>query len=232
MPEHADLPSLFIGSSSEGLDIAREVELQLQNYAITTIWKDGVFRPGEAVLESLMRALEDFDFAVLVLRPDDLVDTRGFTFTSPRDNVLFELGLFMGRLGRFRTFILSEYGKDLKIPSDLAGITRSTYRLRDNLGAAISPACTPIIRTVRELGRLQRSEPAVTVPDVERMVQHILNYLTANEFNMVGFDRIRQRINPKYTDEMLFDLIDRFPQRFRRVKMAGNKQGVGLVDRV
>ena len=107
MTEH--LPSIFIGSSTEGLDVAREVELQLQNDGITTIWKDGVFGLGSGTLESLMKVLEQFDFAVMVLSPDDLIESRSQSYASPRDNVLFELGLFMGKLGRSRVFIVHEH---------------------------------------------------------------------------------------------------------------------------
>ncbi len=138
------LPTVFIGSSSEGLDIAREIELQLVNYAFVNLWTNGTFVLGEGTLESLMNALDNFDFAIMVLSPDDLLETRGRNYASPRDNVLFELGLFMGRLGRRRTIIFSEDGVDLKLPSDLAGITRATYRKGNNLplSATISPACT------------------------------------------------------------------------------------------
>ena len=152
MAEH--LPSIFIGSSTEGLDVAREVELQLQHDAITTIWKDGVFGLGSGTLESLMKVLEQFDFAVMVLSPDDLIESRSQSYASPRDNVLFELGLFMGKLGRSRVFIVHEQDANLKLPSDLAGITVSPYRKRDdgNLSAALSPTCTPIIKAIRALG--------------------------------------------------------------------------------
>ncbi len=150
MTEH--LPSVFIGSSTEGLDVAREVELQLQSDALTTIWKDSIFGPGRATLESLMNALDQFDFAVVVLSPDDMIETRGKSYASPRDNALFELGLFMGRLGRSRTFIVHEADANLKIPSDLSGITASPYRMRANLSAALSPTCTPIIKAIRSLG--------------------------------------------------------------------------------
>ena len=98
------LPSVFIGSSSEGLDVAREVEMHLQTDALTTIWKDGVFGLGSGTLEALMNALDQFDFAIMVLSPDDLLESRGTSYSSPRDNVIFELGLFMGRLGRGRNF--------------------------------------------------------------------------------------------------------------------------------
>lgn len=78
------LPSVFIGSSTEGLDVAREVELQLQRDAVTTIWKDGVFGLSSGTLESLMQVLEQFDFAVMVLSPDDLLESRNQSYESPR----------------------------------------------------------------------------------------------------------------------------------------------------
>ena len=84
------LPSVFIGSSVEGLDVAREVELQLQRDAITTIWKDGVFGLGTGTLEALMNALDQFDFGVMILSPDDMTESRDQSYASPRDNVLFE----------------------------------------------------------------------------------------------------------------------------------------------
>jgi len=146
------LPSVFIGSSTEGLDVAREVELQLQHDALTTIWKDGVFGLGGGTLETLMNAVDQYDFAVMVLSPDDLTESRNASFASPRDNVIFELGLFMGRLGRTRSFIVHEEHANLKLPSDLAGITISPYRKRENLSAALSPTCTPIIKAIRSLG--------------------------------------------------------------------------------
>jgi len=172
MPE---LPSVFIGSSSEGLDVAREVELQLQNHAITTIWKDGVFGLGSGTLESLVRVLDHFDFAIIILSPDDLLESRDRSFASPRDNVIFELGLFMGRLGRRRTIIVHEQQDDLKLPSDLAGITFARYRRRENMSAALSPTCTPIIRTIQELGFFQKatSHDAGVLSDLDRSVQII-----------------------------------------------------------
>jgi hypothetical protein len=103
-----------------------------------------------------MNALADYDFAVMVLTPDDLLNIRGESHKTPRDNVLFELGLLMGHLGRDRTLIVSERGAELKLPSDLDGITRITFRRRDNLAAAVSPACTKLTKRIRELGPFSR----------------------------------------------------------------------------
>ena len=148
------LPAILIGSSKEGLVVAREIELQIQEATTVTIWKDGVFGPGSGILDSLMSVLEQFDFAAMVLSPDDMNESRGQTYASPRDNVLFELGLFMARIGPKRVFIVHEENANLKLPSDLAGIGMLLYRKRDdkNLAAAVSPACTLIMRQVNALG--------------------------------------------------------------------------------
>jgi len=74
-----------------------------------------------------MDATSRFDFAILLLTPDDIVQSRSTELASPRDNVIFELGLFMGELGRDRTFILQQPGSGMKIPTDLAGVVTSNY---------------------------------------------------------------------------------------------------------
>jgi hypothetical protein len=175
------LPSLFIGSSSEDLDIAHEVELHLENEALVTLWKNGPFGFGEATLESLMNALDQFDFAVMVLNPNDLLESRGQEYKSPRDNVLFELGLFMGRLGRNRVFILHEQDTDLKLPSDLAGITRATYRKRDNMSDALSPACFRIAKAIRALGLFEGKQSAQlnrATLQIEGVSQKVIDLVT------------------------------------------------------
>ena len=84
---------------------------------------------GRGTLESLVDALESYDFAVLVLTADDLIVSRGVEQNSARDNVLIELGLFIGKLGRQRTFLLVPKESNVKIPSDLAGITFATFSM-------------------------------------------------------------------------------------------------------
>lgn len=148
-------PSLFIGSSSEGLEVARAVEWNLHKDAEVTIWSDGVFGLNKGNLEALLLALEQYDFAVLVLTPDDMVTSRELTEQSPRDNIMFELGLFMGRLGRDRTFALCCDSNDMKLPSDLAGVTLAKFNSnRDdrNLRSATSPACFSIRDEIKKFG--------------------------------------------------------------------------------
>lgn len=147
-------PKLFIGSSSEGLEIARAMELNLERDAEVTIWSSGLFGLGLGTLETLVNSLNRFDFAALVLTPDDIVTSRETSSDSPRDNVLLELGLFIGHLGRERTFIVYNRDKNLKLPSDLAGVTAADYGDREdsNIQAALSPTCTKIRDTIKSLG--------------------------------------------------------------------------------
>src|SRR5262245_64864928 len=119
--------SVFIGSSSEkGLAIARQIKKGLenrpQNKLSVTIWDKGVFRPNMGYLEDLIQALNDYAFAILVATADDVVRTKGRRVYQPRDNVIFELGLFMGKIGRTRTFFVCT-DEPLKLPSDLDGVT-------------------------------------------------------------------------------------------------------------
>src|SRR5262245_20378197 len=84
-------PSVFVGSSSEGEEVARAIEYNLRNDAEITVWHNGVFGLNLGYLESLVTALERFDYAILVLTPDDLVSSRDSLRQAPRDNVMFEL---------------------------------------------------------------------------------------------------------------------------------------------
>jgi hypothetical protein len=147
-------PRMFIGSSVEGKDIAEHIQLGLEYDVETTIWHQGIFGLSDGSLESLVRAAKDFDFAALVLTPDDLVIKRGTEKGSPRDNVVFELGLFMGALGRERTFIVYNRDKQIDLPTDLAGVTSATFvsRSDNNLQAALGPVCTRIKQAIKKSG--------------------------------------------------------------------------------
>src|SRR5450759_5252398 len=110
-------PSLFIGSSVEGVRIAYAAQQNLRVGAEVTVWDQGVFQLSKTSLESLLAILDATDFGMFVFSPDDIVTIRGEESRAVRDNVLFELGLFVGRLGRERSFILiPENATDLRFP--------------------------------------------------------------------------------------------------------------------
>src|SRR5271165_3317857 len=89
---------VFIGSSTEGLGLAGSIQEELAkvagNVAMPIRWDQGVFQPGDIILERLIEVVNTFDFAIFVIRPDDIADVRGNRVLVARDNVLFEAGLF------------------------------------------------------------------------------------------------------------------------------------------
>ena len=113
-------PFLFIGSSSEGLPVARALQAELDEVCEAQVWSQGVFEPTGTTIGSLLDVAQNSDFAALVLTPDDSVVTRSTKIVVARDNVIFELGLFLGALGPQRVFIIRPHGQDLRLPSDLA----------------------------------------------------------------------------------------------------------------
>ncbi len=120
-------PKLFIGSSQKNLRVAKILAEGLEECANVKIWDEGVFGLNQGFLETLLKELAEYDFAVFILAPDDMTTSKDVTKPSPRDNVLFESGLFMGVLGRERVFLVYDETVELKIPSDLAGVTLASY---------------------------------------------------------------------------------------------------------
>jgi CRP/FNR family cyclic AMP-dependent transcriptional regulator len=147
-------PRLFIISSAEALPIAYEIATQLERAALCTVWTNGVFFAGGYPLESLENAVTASDFAIAIAQPDDIVSTRDKIHKTIRDNVVFELGLFMGHLTRHRAFLIHPRADDLKLPSDMLGLNLLSYSIGkpDELAARIGPACNELRKTIVRLG--------------------------------------------------------------------------------
>ncbi|MEO0804340.1 MAG: TIR domain-containing protein [Cyanobacteria bacterium J06642_2] len=147
-------PIIFVGSSSEGLPFAKALQVNLDHACQVVIWSQGVFGLSNGTLEDLATKLENVDFAALIITPDDLVESRGQSQSAPRDNVLLELGMSIGALGRDRSFVVYDRSAKPKLPSDLAGVTPATFEPHDdgNHQAALGAACTLIENKVATLG--------------------------------------------------------------------------------
>ena len=230
-------PALFIGSSSEGLDFARAVRSLLANDAEVTLWNEGFFPVGQTFIESLANNLRRFDYAAVVLTPDDLVTSRDLTILSPRDNALFELGLFMGHLGRERTFVVRPQGDSVKIPSDLAGLTMAPYdwpRGDGNHKAAVGPACDSIREVIRTLGfsearvstqvRAVQDEQARQRADIDGILRFLLQSFVT-EFELTHLKKLESR------EPFSFNRSDAFERELRRLLSLGliaRRQGRGI----
>lgn len=146
-------PRLFIASSVEGLDVAYAVQENLEYEFEVTVWPQGVFQLSKTALTSLLAGLHSFDGAVFVFSADDTAVVRGREQPAVRDNVLFELGLFIGRLGPDKCFVLKPRTfSELHFPSDLLGLTPASYdgeRSDKNVTAAVGPACNKIRKALQ-----------------------------------------------------------------------------------
>lgn len=149
-------PRLFVGSSVESVNIAYAAQQNLHSAAEVTVWDQGIFQLSITALESLLQVLDTCDFGMFVFSPEDVVRIRGEENRAVRDNVIFELGLFVGALGRERCFILvPDNSRDLHVPTDLIGMTPATFetdRTDGSFQAATAPACHTIRETIERTG--------------------------------------------------------------------------------
>ena len=111
-----DKPRIFLGSSAEQAKLLQALTRGLEDVAHVEPWTTS-FNPGTTALERLMELTREVDFAAFVFAHDDWTtkspltsDPSGSGQASPRDNVVFEAGLFGGALGMRRSFILHASG--------------------------------------------------------------------------------------------------------------------------
>ncbi len=146
---------VFIGSSSEGLHLARFIKDKLHRFCFPLLWSESVFQPSQSSLDSLINSCNECDFAILILTADDILTTRGSTTSVPRDNLIFELGMFMGALEPRRVLFLFSQNNPPKLPSDLAGITAITYDETPNIKFGLEQACKKIVDYMNQVDSKQ-----------------------------------------------------------------------------
>ena len=149
------VPLTFVACASESLEVANSIQAYFENRGmVIELWTDGVFKPSQGTMESLEAKLTSADFSVAILSADDRIKSRGKTQVAPRDNTIFELGLFAGAIGRERSFIAVQNGVDIKIPSDLAGITTLRYSLQSGQRGKpnVQDACAKLESQIAVLG--------------------------------------------------------------------------------
>jgi hypothetical protein len=162
---------LFIGSSKEGLSYANQLKDTITNecgdWLECVVWDEGgIFMLNKSTFENLVKASRRFDYGILIATNDDLAEIRKVDYTVPRDNVIFEMGLFLGSLGLTRAFLATQ---DCKLPSDYNGIT--TLRL---------PNDTSIIDTSSLILQLESTKETFslkTIPSTALAVGYFDNFI-------------------------------------------------------
>jgi hypothetical protein len=152
-------PRIFLGSSGQQEKLLQGLTRGLQDIADVDAWTT-VFNPGVSTLDRLVELTREVDFAAFVFAQDDWT-TRGGSpeeasgEASPRDNVVYEAGLFGGALGIRRTFILHADGA--KLPTDLLGLTSIRYD-PDTTPAIVRQINEKLRKAIDAEGRLSRVE--------------------------------------------------------------------------
>jgi hypothetical protein len=150
-------PKIMVYSASEDTEVALAIQDNLQASADVVVWNQDVFLLSESTVDGLTKHAHSFDFGIFILAPHDAVRIRGSEFAAPRDNVLFELGIFVGHLGKWRSILVipdqQRQDPSPRIASDLAGwvVCRYDPALK-YLDAALGPACKRIRSHVERVG--------------------------------------------------------------------------------
>lgn len=185
-------PRVFIASSVESLDVAKAVNLNLEHVSKNTLWTD-IFLPSNITLTTLIDQTKRSDFAIFIFAPDDNTSIRGSQYNTTRDNVLFELGVFIGSIGPERCFIIKPRDVNLHIPTDLHGVTLSDYdntRPKHELTSALNAACTRIEQSMHLLSSHVKNH---TATDLSTSSIEFNTSSFANDILLACF------INPKET---------------------------------
>src|SRR5499426_1882194 len=160
LEEPMDKPRIFLGSSGKQQKLLQALTRGLEDVARVEPWTTS-FNPGTSTLERLLELTREVDFAAFVFARDDWTATSPPTAdpaasgqASPRDNVVFEAGLFGAALGMRRTFILHASGA--KLPTDLLGLTYVRYD--GSTAAEIKIVCQKLRNAMESEGRVTRIE--------------------------------------------------------------------------
>jgi len=168
-------PRLFIASSVESLSIAEAVNVNLDHECEVTIWKNGTFRLSSTTIDDLVDKSSSVDFALFIFTPDDIAIIRSGNEHIVRDNVLFEMGLFIGAIGKNRSFILKPRNEEMHLPTDLLGTTPADYeanRSDGDLVSATNRACSLIKSEIERIGLIDYA----SLSDTKRLKANPVDY--------------------------------------------------------
>ena len=200
---------IFIGSSVEGLSVAYAIQQNLTHDAESTVWDQGVFDLSKTTIEALDEILQTMDFGIFVFSSDDVTILRGNESMSVRDNVLFELGLFIGKLGRNRVFFVMPDNSEVYIPTDLLGVNPGKFdpnREDGSLQAATGALCNQIRNQIKKLGFLRKvnelEEAGKSTSEKAPLKNEWFQYFLNNDFQTAK-DKLEKSIQEKTGDDVL-----------------------------
>jgi Predicted nucleotide-binding protein containing TIR-like domain len=201
-------PRVFIGSSGSELGLAKQIQTLLGDDIDADVWDgDLADQLGNIILDELLLKVSLYDFAIMVLSADDVTTSKGKRKASPRDNVIFELGMFMGVRGRKRVFpvVVGSESTDLKVPTDLFGnkeLRLDPEKLKTDAGylaEQISALEQAIKKRSRGAALSLLPSAALAYGYVHNFLrpvsEHLRNGETRNPDETIKYDRIKYDFN-------------------------------------
>lgn len=148
-------PNVFIMSSGKAghMPGALAQALGAGGRIDASTWQtDGIFRAGESFIDTLRRTTVQYDFGISILTPDDESSVRTKDVLEPRDNVMFELGLFLGSRGSRRALplVVEVDGAKPSLPTDIAGMKYPTLRIGKDELKRTKAELLPIIAKIAD----------------------------------------------------------------------------------
>ncbi|MBA6339773.1 nucleotide-binding protein [Colwellia sp. MB02u-10] len=229
---------LFIGSSVEGLVFADSVKAILEHSSIRAeVWTQGTFMANGYPLEQLEAALDKHQYGLFVMTPDDIILRRDEQLPVARDNLLLELGMFIGRYGRNNCFILIPRGEGApKMPSDLTGFNTIDYDAdwsRESIDAAMG---TPVrnLRVAIEkiaVGQKKVVSTELLVEEKNKVLESLFSLaISTKPENIMDYLKIEKGIFKYHIDALISgDYIQSCDKGMLSITEKGRKQVVEVI---
>lgn len=218
--------SVFIGSSTEGLDVAEAVKRQFAAISGVDIWNERVFELNRGNLDSLVKMVNIYDFAILCMTADNETVMRGEQQLTPGTNLFFELGLCMGRMGLDRTHMIVE--NSVTMPTDFAGVSQATFdrpEIDGDLDAAVRNACSRVgeamVNALRQNALSYYPATALAAGYYQNFIKKIRESLMAKEQVILKKSKEDSGQVIDYEDYEIHVII---PERISDVDREGNLQ--------
>jgi hypothetical protein len=162
------IPKMFIGSSGEAFSVVKAFCEAFAKHAECVPWNKAPQFSAHGsfpTFTALCNAAQQYDFALFILTPDDQLVHRGTDYRAPRDNVVFEMGLFIAAIGPERVFGVAQESSSraMKIPSDLAGVNMPRFqyapRRRQTSLSSIKGQIDGFVKSIQDRGFREFSLP-------------------------------------------------------------------------
>jgi predicted nucleotide-binding protein len=144
---------VFIISSVAAVEIATVIQnsLSTENF-ITVVWTDGFFKEPHYSLQSLEYEADNSDFAIAIADAPGLSPASEADWSVHKDDLVFELNLFIERLAKERVILLESAQRNCDLPTSLAGITRIAYLYEQDkdVSQQLAPACRTLISYIHK----------------------------------------------------------------------------------